>query len=96
MKVTVPADVARRYGWVPGQRFVGKIILLHVDKGLSVPNMALSHDGDQSSVEVLDGGHVQTRKLKLGVRGATRTQVLDGLQPGDRVLLARTAAREAK
>ncbi|OOG65516.1 hypothetical protein B0E46_03995 [Rhodanobacter sp. B04] len=96
MKVTVPADVARRYGWVPGQRFVGKIILLHVDKGLSVPNMALSHDGDQSSVEVLDGGHVQTRKLKLGVRGATRTQVLDGLQPGDRVLLAGTAAREAK
>ncbi|OOG59468.1 hypothetical protein [Rhodanobacter sp. C03] len=96
MKVTVPAEVARRYGWVPGQRFVGKIVLLHVEQGFSVPNMALSHDGAESSVQVLDGSTVQTRKLKLGVRGATRTQVLDGLQPGDRVLLGATTAKEAK
>jgi hypothetical protein len=27
------------------------------------------------------------RKLKLGARGATRTQVLEGLREGDRILL---------
>ncbi|OOG51383.1 hypothetical protein [Rhodanobacter sp. C01] len=96
MKATVPADVARRYGWVPGQRFVGKIILLHVDKSFSVPNMALSHDGSASSVQVLAGDKVQARQLKLGVRGATRTQVLEGLHQGDRVLLDAANAKEAK
>jgi HlyD family secretion protein len=96
MKATVPAEVARRYGWVPGQRFVGEVILLHVDKGLSVPNMALSHDGSESSVQVLEGANARTHKLKLGVRGATRTQVLEGLQPGDRVLLDAGIAKEVE
>lgn len=96
MKMTVPADVAQRLGWVPGQRFVGKVILLHVDRSFSVPNMALSRDDGASSVQVLAAGRVQTRELRLGVRGATRTQVLDGLQPGDRVLLKATIAKEAK
>ncbi len=96
MKVTLPAALARRYGWLPGQHFVGKIILLKVDKGFSVPNMALDHDGDQVSVQVLEGGKVLTRPLKLGVRGATRTQVLQGLQPGERVLLGNRNTKGAK
>ena len=96
MKAVVPAELAQRYGWIPGQRFIGRIILLQVDKGYSVPNVALLNSGDGASVQVLETGKVQTRKLKLGVRGATRTQVLEGLQQGDRVLLATTKAMEAK
>lgn len=96
LKAAVPADVARRHGWIPGQRFSGRIILLKVARGYSVPNMALMHDGAAASVQVLDGGEVRTRTLKLGVRGATRTQVLEGLQPGDRVLLGAADAKEAK
>lgn len=96
MKAVVPAELAQRYGWIPGQRFIGRIILLQVDKGYSVPNVALLNSGDGASVQVLETGKVQTRKLKLGVRGATRTQVLEGLQQGDRVLLATTKATEAK
>jgi hypothetical protein len=94
LKTTLPADVARRYGWIPGQRFVGKIILLQA-QGYSVPNMALNHDDGHDSVQVLAGNEVRTKRLKLGVRGATRTQVLDGLQSGDRILLAGKAG-EAK
>lgn len=87
MKASVPADVARRYGWMPGQRFVGKIILLQLDKGLSVANVALSSDGDDASVQVLADGKLQRRTLRIGVRGATRSQVLDGLHEGDQVVL---------
>jgi len=87
LKAAVPAEVARKHGWLPGQRFVGKIILLRAEQGYSVPNVALDNSGDQPSVQVLAGGKQLTRTLKLGVRGATRTQVLEGLQPGDRVLL---------
>ncbi|OOG57025.1 hypothetical protein B0E47_06750 [Rhodanobacter sp. B05] len=96
LKATVPAALARGYGWIPGQRFVGRIILLKVERGFSVPNMALAHHGDQASVQVLEGGQVVTRVLRLGVHGATRTQVLDGLHPGDHVLLASGGAKEAK
>ncbi len=96
VKMTVPADMAHRYDWVPGQRFVGKIILLRVDKGFSVPNVALSRDSSQASVQVLDDGKPVERKLQLGVRGATRTQVLSGLQEGDRVLLGAPASGSSK
>ncbi|MGN2245259.1 efflux RND transporter periplasmic adaptor subunit [Frateuria sp. GZRR35] len=86
MKARVPADAARRYGWTPGQRFVGKILLLQTPRGMSVPNLALGGD-DGAAVRVLSEGNEVVRKLKLGARGATRTQVLDGLHEGDRILL---------
>jgi hypothetical protein len=93
MKAAVPAEVARRYGWMPGQRFVGKVVLLHAAQGLSVANVALSSDGDHASVQVLSAGENVQRALKLGVRGASRTQVLSGLQEGDRILLGAASAR---
>ncbi|MFC5441140.1 efflux RND transporter periplasmic adaptor subunit [Rhodanobacter ginsenosidimutans] len=96
MKMSVPAEVARKYGWLPGQRFVGKIILLQVAKGYSVPNVALGGADGKPSVKVLEDGKVIRRTLKLGVRGATRTQVLEGLRPGDRVLLGDTDAEESQ
>jgi len=86
MKASVPAKAARRYGWTPGQRFVGKILLLKTKHGMSVPNLALGGD-DGAAVRVLSGGNEVVRKLRLGTRGATRTQVLDGLHEGDRILL---------
>lgn len=95
LKVAVPAALARQHGWIPGQRFVGKIILLQAEQGFSVPNMALAHADGKASVQVLADAKVIMRTLKLGVRGATRTQVLEGLQPGDRVLLAETKTAEA-
>jgi hypothetical protein len=88
MKARVPADAVRRYGWTPGQRFSGTILLLKTSRGMSVPNLALGGDGDAATVRVLSDGDEIVRKLKLGVRGATRTQVLEGLHEGDRILLA--------
>ena len=95
LKVALPPGLATKHGWIPGQRFVGTIILLHADDGYSVPNLALGTDsGGVSSVQVLVAGKAQTRTLELGVRGATRTQVLGGLKAGDRVLLATTRTGE--
>ncbi|MEI7036774.1 efflux RND transporter periplasmic adaptor subunit [Fulvimonas yonginensis] len=88
LKARVPADAVRRFGWVPGQRFVGDIVLLDARRAMSVPNVALVGNGDGATVRVLSHGAEVVRKLRLGVRGATRTQVLDGLQEGDRILLA--------
>jgi len=95
VKAVVPAASARRYGWVPGQRFDADIVLLDA-RGYSVPNLALEQDGAANLVRVLAGGRRATRRLTLGVRGASRTQVLAGLEPGDRVLLGASAAKEGK
>ncbi|MCP1372478.1 efflux RND transporter periplasmic adaptor subunit [Dyella lutea] len=92
MKASVPAEVARRYGWTPGQRFVGTVVLLHADKGLAVPNVALASDGDASTVQVLADGKVERRILQLGVRGSSRSQVLSGLHEGDEVLLGQAGS----
>lgn len=96
LKAAVPAALARQYGWMPGQRFVGKIILLRVDRGISIPNLALNPDSSDPSVQVLQHGVATVRKLRLGVRGATRTQVLDGLEAGDRLLLGAASTGAVK
>lgn len=95
VKAVVPAATARQYGWVPGQRFDADIVLLDA-RGYSVPNLALEQDGAASVVRVLADGKRVARQLTLGVRGASRTQVLAGLEPGDRVLLGASAAKDAK
>lgn len=92
MKATVPEATAQKYGWTPGQSFVGTIILLKLDQGLSVPNVAINSQGDAATVEVFSDGAVHARAVTLGVRGATRVQVLSGLTDGEQVVLADAAA----
>jgi hypothetical protein len=85
MKASVPADAIERYGWVPGQRFVGNVVLLDSPSSLSVPNLAIDSSGSGASVRVR--GDDKPRAIQLGVRGADRSQVLGGLKAGDEVLL---------
>lgn len=87
-KASVPAEAAKRHGWVPGQAFTGRVILLSAPEAFTVPNVALSGEGDQAFVTVLDDGEPVRRPVVLGKRGPARTQVLSGLDAGERVLLA--------
>jgi multidrug efflux pump subunit AcrA (membrane-fusion protein) len=51
-----------------------------------VPNLAIDSSGSGSVVQVREGARVVKREIKLGVRGAARSQVLAGLKPGERVI----------
>ena len=95
MAQSVPAEAAKRHGWVPGQAFAGRVILLSAPDALTVPNVALSGEGDQAFVTVLDRDQAVRREVVLGKRGPARTQVLSGLEPGERVLLASEQAAAA-
>lgn len=53
-----------------------------------VPTSAVRSLGTRSLVEVLNGGTVQPALVTVGVRGPLRTQVLSGLEVGQRVVLA--------
>lgn len=88
MRAVVPAEQARANGWVPGQAFRGRVLLREADQAISVPNVAVIADAEERYVEVLVGDAVERRAVSLGVRGPGRTEVLEGLREGDRVLLS--------
>ena len=89
VKASVPADGAVRHGWVPGQAFSGRIILLSGEPAITVANVAVSDEGGEPHVMVLEAGKPVRRVLTLGVRGPARVQVLSGLAEGEQVLLGR-------
>lgn len=87
MKAQVPADAVQRYHWTPGQRFVAHIVLLKAASAVTIPNIAITSSDATASVKVRVGGHDDTRTLQLGVRGPARSQVLEGLHPGDTIVI---------
>jgi Cu(I)/Ag(I) efflux system membrane fusion protein len=55
---------------------------------LSVPNSAVLDSGTRQAVLVARGeGRFEPRSVRLGVRGDDWVQVLDGIKPGDRVVV---------
>jgi len=57
------------------------------EQALAVPNDALDQgQGKQAQVVVVHENKVQRREVTLGLRGLARSEVLDGLKAGDRVL----------
>ena len=93
MKAPVPAEAAKRHGWVPGQAFRARIFVQQRAQGLSVPNVAVVSDDGKTWVDVRRGSGIEKREVKLGARGPARSEVLEGLAPGDAVVL--TPRREA-
>jgi HlyD family secretion protein len=98
MKASVPAEVAQRHGWVPGQAFRGRIVLHAAAAAISVPNVALIADGERRFVELEGADGPQRREVKLGVRGPARSEVREGLAEGERVRLlpGRAGSAEAR
>lgn len=68
-------------------RVEAKIIIWEANDVLKVPAGALFRQGDQWAAFVLVDGRVQLRLVKAGRSSGTETQILEGLQPGDRVIL---------
>lgn len=85
VRAEIDADTAKRWRWVPGQAFVGRIVLAEAEQAISVPNLAVINRGEKRYVEVLSGNEVERREVEIGVRGPGRSEVLKGLAPGDQV-----------
>ncbi|SKA18347.1 efflux RND transporter periplasmic adaptor subunit [Novilysobacter spongiicola] len=86
MKATVPAEAARKHGWVPGQKLRARVVLFE-GQAMSVANIALRSEAGRHYVQVRGGEGFARRQVEIGVRGSARSQVLEGLSPGDEVLL---------
>ena len=70
-----------------------QIIISEATNVLTVPNSAITRLGQNASVTVLGANGVQTRTpVTLGVAGDSSTEVLSGLQAGDKVVLPQLRA----
>jgi HlyD family secretion protein len=61
-------------------------------RALTVPLEALRETGNERSVQVVRDGRVQTARIETGVRGASRIEIVAGLNAGDTVVLTRGIA----
>jgi HlyD family secretion protein len=54
---------------------------------LSIPNSALFRSGDDWMVFVVEGGHAYLRKVATGHRSRTDTEISEGINEGDAVIV---------
>lgn len=87
LKTSVPTEAVTRLRLVPGQTLAGRVATVRAERGLSVPNVAILAQGERTEVEVWVEGKRERRAIRLGARGPARSQVLEGLQAGDAVIL---------
>ena len=73
---------------VPGMYAEANLTLDRRENALAIPLMAVSTNGDKSSVFVINGENkVEERQIKLGIQTANRTEVIAGLREGDLVVV---------
>ena len=65
-------------------------------QGITVPLAAVSHGPDGAAVNVVEQGRARRRPVRIGVQGAERAQVIEGLSEGETVILAPGAVREGQ
>jgi HlyD family secretion protein len=68
-------------------RVDAKIVVWEATNALKVPAGALFRRGDKWATFVVQDGRARFRPVQVGRSSSTETQVLDGLKPGERVII---------
>lgn len=73
---------------VPGMYAEAVLTLDHRENALAIPLLAVSTQGDLSTVYVVNAQNkVEQRQVKLGIQTANRAEVIAGLHDGDMVIV---------
>ena len=74
--------------WItPDAQVRAEIHINRIDNAIAIPNQTLFQDQAGDWVLVRNGRGLERRKVTLGLRGANRSQVTEGLEPGDEIAL---------
>ena len=73
----------------PGQKLSAKIVVANHQSTLSVPNQALYQKDGIYWLYVADGGQFERRDVIVGQRSLTKSQILSGINNGDRIALTK-------
>ena len=82
-RADVPREVARELRLVPGQRMQGRVQILAAERGITVPNVAVTDRNGSSIVFVREEAGFKEREIELGARGNARSEVRSGLHEGE-------------
>jgi HlyD family secretion protein len=74
----------------PGMSGVAHLTVRQVADAVVVPAAAVFTDGDRDAVWLVRSGRAVRQVVRSGVAGADRVQILDGVRPGDRVVVSGT------
>lgn len=87
--VRARAEVDNRKGWLKPDTFgTARILVREQLRALAVPNRAIQMDGDVPLIFVLQAdGSFEARRVQLGIRGESLTEILSGLRPGEQVVV---------
>jgi membrane fusion protein, heavy metal efflux system len=77
-----------RNDWTPGQFVTARIVVSETEVPVAVPLAAIQTWRDWESVFVVDGDRYQVQPVRLGRRDDRMVEVLDGLEPGARIVVA--------
>ncbi|MFQ3610854.1 MAG: efflux RND transporter periplasmic adaptor subunit [Fimbriimonadales bacterium] len=79
----------------PGLNATCEFLVARKDDVVAVPNEAVNQTREGTYVEVMRNGTPQRREVKVGLQGNEKTEITDGLQPGEIVVTGRIFNREA-
>lgn len=86
---TVEARLADSGSLVPGMFVRVKVGVQSSDAGVVVPDRALlTRSGGQSVVFVVSDEKAEQRKVKTGIENGTCIQIIDGVKPGETIVVA--------
>jgi multidrug efflux pump subunit AcrA (membrane-fusion protein) len=78
----------------PGMNATCEFLVARKNDVVAVPNEAVNESPQGAFVEVLVNGQSQRREVKVGLQGNTKTEIIDGLQPGEVVVTGRIFNRQ--
>lgn len=70
-----------------GMSCLAKIIVQEYDDATYIPVQAVVRSGGEPTVYVVNGGKVEPRKIELGLDNNRMARIVNGLSPGEQVLL---------
>lgn len=80
----------------PGMTFDSDIITQKLENVLTVSNSAIVLDKGVKTVRILEGDKLRNLPVKTGIKGQTRTQILDGITTGQEIIVALTNEKAPK
>jgi membrane fusion protein, multidrug efflux system len=83
--VMIIAEFENPGGWRPGASVNGRVVLETRDEALLVPDISIVLRPAGNVVYVIEDGTARQRPVRTGVRTNAMIEVLDGLEPGERV-----------
>ena len=95
--VQIQLDPAKAQGVRPGMTATAQIVTASKDNAVLVPNRAIRTQGRTKTVDVLEpDGSTQTRPVQTGLANDQVTEIISGLQPGERVVIPGTTTAQAR